>query len=421
VHTVGLVLPTAWDRRQLAACRDDLAGRFAIVEIGPDDADVGADFDVDGFVRGAKAEHRGRLDGLFSSSDYPGAQLAAVLAQELGLPGPGPRAVLAASHKLASRRLQQAAVPAAVPAFAPVDPAAPAPWPWAGPAFCKPAKGTFSMHSARVDDLAALRAHLSRPAIARYRAGWLLPWRRLLARWAPDLPPADHFLVEQLLGGQLVTVEGLCQRDEVAVLGVVDSRVHERHGSFLQFDYPSRLPAAAQRECERVAAAVARAHGLRDTFFNVELFWDAERGRAVVVELNPRLCGQFADLHQKVDGVHTYALACALACGLQAPVRRGAGAFAAAASVPLRVFAPCRVERAPDAAAIAAVEAAAPGLHAWSECATGDELWDFAGEDGVSIRYAVLNLGGTDREQIAAQGRELAERLGWVFAPLPRC
>src|SRR5262249_28639677 len=159
-------------------------------------------------------------------------------------------------------------------------------------------------------------AHLSRPAVARYRASWLRPWRRLLARWAPDLPPADHFLVEQLLGGQLVTVEGLCQGDDVVVLGVVDSRVHEQNGNFLEFAYPSRLPAEAQRESERVAAAVARAHRLRDTLFNVELFWDAECRRAAVVEVNPRLCGQFADLHQKVDGVHTYALACELACGL---------------------------------------------------------------------------------------------------------
>jgi biotin carboxylase len=205
------------------------------------------------------------------------------------------------------------------------------------------------------------------------------------------------------------------------VLGVVDSRVHERHGSFLQFDYPSRLPAEALRECERVAAAVARAHGLRDTFFNVELFWDQARGRAGVVELNPRLCGQFADLHQKVDGVHTYVLACAVACGLPAPVQRGGGAFAAAASVPLRVFAPCRVETAPDAAALARVEAATPGLHVWTECAAGDELWDFAAEDGVSIRYAVLNLGGRGREQIEVHGRELADRLGWAFTPLPRC
>lgn len=421
MRRVAVVLPTAWDRRQLAACAESLRDRFTLVELGPADADVPWDFDVEAFVREAAARHRGELHGVFSSSDYPGAQLAAALAHELGLPGPAPGAVLAASHKLHSRSLQQRVAPTAVPAFVAVDPDRPEPWPWPGPAFVKPVKGTFSMHAALVLDFAALRAHLQRPQVRRYRQRWLRPWQRLQQRHAPGLPPADHFLCEQVLHGQLVTVEGFCHGASAHTLGVVDSRVHPVTGSFEQFDFPSALPAAAQQRCAELAAAVAAAHGLRDTFFNVELFWDAAQEHATVVELNPRLCGQFADLYQKVLGVNSYELALRLACGEDPGPARGSGAFRAATSVPLRVYAPCRVTAAPDAAAVAALERSIAGLQVWSECRAGDELADFASEDGASMRYAVLNLGGRDRAAVAALAQDVRERLGYAFAPLPRC
>jgi biotin carboxylase len=422
VTTVAIVLPTSWDRRQLAALRAGGTPSADFVEIGPDDADVGADFDPDAWLADATARWRGRLDGVFSSSDYPGAVLAAALARELGLPGPAPAAVLAAAHKGRARAAQQELAPANTPRWQAIagDADELAPWPWPGPAFCKPIKGAFSRFARRVDDLADLRAHLRQPALQRYRDTWLRPWRRLLQRWAPDLLPGDGMLVEEVVGGQLVTAEGFVAGDEVCMFGIVDSRCHPETGSFLQFDYPSALPPPAQAQLMAAASAAVRAAGLRDTLCNVELFWDRERERAWIVEVNPRLCGQFGDLYQRVDGVHSYELAARIAAGEPPRWTPRQGRCGAAASVPLRLFAPCRVIAAPGRERIEQLERQRDAL-IWSECATGDELADLAGEDGHSVRYAVLNVGGEDRAAVTAAATALTEALDYQFERLGCC
>jgi hypothetical protein len=135
--------------------------------------------------------------------------------------------------------------------------------------------------------------------------------------------------------------------------------------------------------------------------------------------VNPRICGQVADLYQKVDGVNGYEVALALALGERPPRRRGEGRYRAAASFPLRVFEPSRVLGAPGAEAIAAAEAAFPETLVWSECAAGDELADFdVDEDGTSHRYAVVNLGGESREALDARLAAVRDRLGYRMEPL---
>jgi biotin carboxylase len=167
-----------------------------------------------------------------------------------------------------------------------------------------------------------------------------------------------------------------------------------------------------------VARRVVRELGLDRTLWNIEMTWDPATDRVAIIEVNPRICGQFADLYQKVDGTSGYEVALALALGERPRVRRGEGPHRAAASFPLRVFEPCRVVAAPDAAAIAAAEAAFPGALVWSECSAGDELADFdVDEDGASHRYAVVNLGGASREDLDARLAAIVDRLGWAMGP----
>src|SRR6185503_6749111 len=138
------------------------------------------------------------------------------------------------------------------------------------------------------------------------------------------------------------------------------------------FHYPSHLPPAVQERMGRVACDVAVALGLERTLFNVEFFHDAARERVTLIEVNPRLCGQFGDLYAKVDGTSGFELALALACGHEVRVRRGAGRFAAAASVPLRLFRSARVVRAPGAEERRAAAAVRADTLVWSDCQAGD-------------------------------------------------
>jgi len=410
---VLLVCPTAWDERQRDTLAPAVRAAYELVLDSPRDDEILWDFDVEAHVARRAREQRGRLAGVMSSSDYPGAVAAALLARALALPGPAPAAVLRAGHKHHARLVQRSLAPEAVPRFALVDPERRASWPRAFPCFVKPVRGSFSLLARRVDDAHELERLLTGPAAGEHRRRYVRMAETLAATHAPELADAGAFLAEELLSGQQVTVEGWVQGGAAHVLGIVDTSFHPGTTSFASFDYPSRLAPAVQARLGELAGRVALALGLDETPFNVELFYDAERERAALVELNPRLCGQFADLYHKVDGTHGYEVALALACGEEPRVRRGAGAFAAAASVPLRVFASSVLARAPGRDELAELERRFPGSLAWIECASGTFLEVGPEiEDGHSVRFGVLNLGGRDRDELAEKAVLLRENMG---------
>src|SRR5262245_1939816 len=112
---VLVAFETVWDRRQLDLALAGTGDRVELVVPEPADADCRADFDALAFVERAVAGELGRIDAVLTSSDYPGAAVAAAIASRLGLPGPSPASVLRAAHKWYSRQLQREVVPEATP------------------------------------------------------------------------------------------------------------------------------------------------------------------------------------------------------------------------------------------------------------------------------------------------------------------
>lgn len=418
---VLVVCPTAWDESQLATLPASVRARHEIVLDTPRDEEVRWDLDLAAFVAERVERWRGRLQGVFSSSDYPGATLAAALATELGLPGCRPEHVLRAGHKFHSREVQRRTVPEAVPRYRLFDPSDERSWPPTDefPCFVKPVKGSFSVWARRLEDRAALRAFAASPALAEYRDYQMGLFEQLVSRYARFEGGARGFLAEELLEGAQVTLEGWIQGGRAHVLGIVDTAFHPGTRSFARFDYPSHLPPAVQERMGRVACAAAEALGLESTLFNVEFFHDAARDRIGLIEINPRVCGQFGDLYEKVDGVSGYEVALDLACGRRPRTGTGRGAFAAAASVPLRRFVSAHVKNAPDAGRLRAVERQFPGTLVWSDCRAGESLHVGPDvEDGRSVRYAVVNVGAADRGEIEGKTAEIQRALGFEFEPL---
>lgn len=421
---LAFVCPTAWDRRQLAACRPAWEGRVAPRFVGPEDDQVPADLDLLDLVERAAHEAglggAGALAGVTSSSDYPGAVGAALLARRLGLAGPDPVAVLAAGHKWLARQRQREVVPEATPWVALLDPLDPGAWPddLAFPCFVKPVRGSFSVLARAVPDRSALEAFLRHADVAAHGRSYVAIHRALQRALLPSAPDPRCFLAEGLLTGQQVTVEGWVQGGRVHVLGVVDSILHPGTHAFLRFETPSALPPASQERLLDVVRRVVVGSGLNGTLFNVEAVV-APSGAAQVIELNPRLCGQFGDLWQKTTGVNGVERAIALALGEPPAPPRSTGSFPYAASVPLRLFEPARVLRAPSPERIAEVERAFPGTLIWWECSEGEVLegFDRAGE-GQGYRYAVLNVGASTRAGLAERARAVQQALGARFAPL---
>src|SRR3989442_1557195 len=62
-----------------------------------------------------------RVDGVITTDDYPGTTLASIVAHELNLPSPKPRANLFCQHKFYSRQIQAESVPDATPPFQLID------------------------------------------------------------------------------------------------------------------------------------------------------------------------------------------------------------------------------------------------------------------------------------------------------------
>jgi hypothetical protein len=411
---VLVLFETGWDRRQLAACG---SGGFDVAFADPSDADCPDDLDPVAFVARAAHGPWGRIDGVFSSSDYPGVTLAGALAAELGLAGSRPDRLIDAAHKYYSRIAQRSAAPEAVPDFALIDLRAPSAAPLGFPCWVKPVKGAFSMHARRIDGPAAFRAFVDSPGIADFASDYMAIFNRMVAAWTEHPIDGRALIAEGVLRGELVTIEGFVCGGSVEVIGIVDSTLHA-NGSFARFDYPTALPAPVCDRMADLARRVIAALGLEQTFWNIETMYDASTDRVSIIEVNPRICGQFADLYQKVDGANSYELALALCTGGRPRFTPGRGRYRAAASIPLRVFEPSRVEAAPEDADAAAAEALYPETLVWRECGAGDALDDFHGEDGASQRYAVINLGGADRADLTKRCDAVQQRLGFRMKPL---
>jgi biotin carboxylase len=296
---VLIVFPTAWDRKQLPA---EACARGDVVFAEPSDHDCPADFDPIAFVDRIVQEHGGSIDGVFSSSDYPGATLAGAIATRMGLPGSPPDRLIRCAHKFYSRQVQQAAVPEATPEFWPVNPRQPAPPPFGFPCFVKPVKGAFSMLARKVVSAQDLAAFLGRQAVTEFTENYLGIFNRLVREFTDFEQDGRWFVAERLIGGAQVTVEGFAAGGRVEILGHVDSEFHPGRGSFRRFLYPSVLPTHVQARISEKCRRLVRALGLEQVMWNIEWFHDAAADRDWIIEINARMCGQFSDLYEKVDG-----------------------------------------------------------------------------------------------------------------------
>jgi biotin carboxylase len=417
MRKVLVTFPNAWDAKQLESCRSSWDGRYEVAFGDPTDEGCPWDFDIMSYIERVVAENEGRLEGIASSSDYPGATVAGAVATRLGLPGSPPESVIRCSHKYYSRLAQRESVPEATADFELLDPRQPDAAPQLGfPFFIKPVKGAFSVMSRRIDDAGQLRAFLSRPSVAEFLESYLHIFNQLVGGLTDLEIDGRYFLVEELLRGEQVTVEGFTQNGGVEIVGIVDSVVHPDTGSFVRFDYPSRLGDDIQRRLADVAERVMTHLGLESSFFNIEMIHDPASGRIGIIEINPRICGQFGDLYQKVDGVNSYEMVLELACGARPRRLRRQGPHAVASSFPLRIYQPARVASAPDDALIREVEREFDDTLIWSECTTGQNLTDFESiEDGLSIRYAVINTGSSSQDELMARFEAIVARLNYSF------
>jgi hypothetical protein len=357
-----------------------------------------------------------RLAGVVSTDDYPGSALAAAIAKHLGLPGPDPAVALICQHKYLARRAQQKLVPDTVPPFTLIDVAEAAPLSEGlrFPLFVKPVKSFFSIGAERVDEPEALAALFPRWAA---QDQFFAPLDEMLQRYAGAVIGTKRLIAEGVLKGEQVTVEGFVHGGKATVMGVVDSVMFPGTLAFARFDYPSALPADVQQRMSDIAATLMPGLGFDNGLFNIEMMYDPSSGAISIIEINPRMASQFADLYEKVDGTNSYAVLLDLAQGRTPRFTRRQGRYRFAASIVLRSFDDYVVAALPSEADLERLKRTYPDIGVEILARVGRALSSEM-QDGTSYRYGIVSLGGKDRDDVLAQFAACRDSLGIVFEPV---
>lgn len=375
-----------------------------------------ANFDLDRFVDGLCRRYGDGLEGVVSNHEQFGALAAAMMASRLGLPGTSPEAIIACQHKLYCRRMLERAAPEAnLPSFLlPCEIGGAPPEGLAYPLFVKPIKAAYSVLARRVENREQLARHIAFGPLEAWIIRRLVRPFDTVARRVPGLDTEAHRMIaEQPVVGPQFNLDGYLHRGELRPLGVVDELMYSGTQAFLRFAYPSRLAPEAQARAVDVARRFLRTVGFEHGFFNMEFFHDPATGAIKVIEFNPRLASQLADLYLRVDGIDVHAMNLALACGddpalLPRAVRRDG----AAASFVFRTFGDAAPPAQPAASRREALARAFPDAIFMGFERRGRGLrreYKWLG----SHRYGVMNLGGADEQALRERYRAACAVLGW--------
>ena len=379
-------------------------------------------FDLDRFVnrlcRRAKAEG---WSAVTSQHEQFGALAAALMAEKMGWPGTAPAAVAACQHKLYARDVLQRVCPEANVAYTrlPCKYGEPIPEGLRYPVFVKPVKAAFSVLAALVNSREALHTHTRFGAFELWVIRHLVePFERITQRLLPQAGTSHSLMLEEPVWRSDASVgqyslDGIAYAGEIKPLGVVDSIMYPGTQSFMRFDYPSLLAHDIQARALVVAQKFLREIGFEHGIFNMEFFYDASNDRLSVIEFNPRMASQFADLYLRVDGRDLYAMALALAHG-QDPweVPCAAPSAGAATSLVYRTFDAHSTPTMPDAAQTAHLQAQFPDhflLPYPKDRQSIERDFKWLG----SYRYGILHMGGQDADDLRSRCVRASHILQW--------
>ena len=357
------------------------------------------------------------VDAVLSTDDYPGTALASIAAQRLGFCGVSPAANLLCQHKYYSRQIQYQATPEAVPKFQILDVHnADSDLRIGFPFFVKPVKSFFSVGAHRVDSIDQLTAIKRRWTDL---ASFFSPFEVLLKRYARLSVETKFLLAEELLEGFQATLEGYVHKGEVHLMGIVDSVMFADTIAFERFEYPSSLPESVQLRMLSLARKLMRQCGFDNGMFNVEFIYNPGADTIHVVEINPRMSSQFADLFEKVDGINSYSVLLDLALGEEPQIPKGEGRYQMAASCVLRTFENKTVIKLPGDDEIGQLQLHHPDIRIEVLATEGTRLSQQM-QDGQSYRYGIINIGGGSMREILHIYEECLCKLTFVFEPVAR-
>ena len=403
-------------------------------------------FDLDRFVNKlAKQAKQAGWTAVSSQHEQFGALAAAMLADKMGWPGTPPAAVVACQHKLYARQVLQQVCPEANVAFQrmPAAYGEPVPDGLVYPTFVKPVKAAFSVLAKIVQSQDELHQFTRFGAYELWVIKRLVePFERVAKRLLPpscQAGTAHSMILEEpanSANAQQYSLDGVAFRGNIKPLGVVDSVTYPGTQAFMRFDYPSKLSHDIQNRAFDVATKFLNTIDYTHGLFNMEFFYDAVTDKLTVIEFNPRMASQFADLYLRVDGVDLYAMALELAHGRDPwLLPRHLPTAHIATSAVYRVFDSAQptlqqtIPPMPSDAQLLDLQQHFPDHLLLSFPKTGGSTArDFKWLG--SYRYGILHLGGKTAVDLQSRLEQASKLLGWpapvaenhssaTFQPLP--
>ena len=360
----------------------------------------------------------GTVDAIVGYRDFPITLLVPILCAEHGLPAPELDSVVKCEHKYWSRHLQSQ-VTDAHPPFSLVDLDADTPEHGLEyPLWLKPIKSASSELAYRVEDDQGFRAAVERIRRSIDRIG--RPFESILER--VDLPSKvaeagrHHCLAEGALHGVQAAAEGYVYGGEVTVYAVLDSVDFPGNPSFLRHQYPSGLPDEVQKRIRQASEDVIEQHGLDNSTFSVEFFYDPLQDDLGIVEINPRHSQSHAALFELVDGVANHERMLRMALGEDPALSdRDKGEFSVAAEWYHRRFRDGVVTRIPGEEEVRELEDSMRGVSIHIVPSVGQRLSEMIAQDSYSFELAKIVLAGANELEMQAKYERCVKGLRFEF------
>jgi len=414
VFLVGL---TPFHRGKLASIRG--AGHYRFHGL----LDEPHGYDVPGMLQQAEQELRafdGPIDAVAGYIDFPISTMLPILCGKFGLRSPSLESVLKCEHKYWARVEQKKAIPEAVPGFAALDPfddEALDNLALNYPFWLKPVKSSGSFLGFRIGN----RKQLDRAVgvIREHIRELGEPFNFVLDQ--VELPDeiarvdGNHCVAEEIIGGRQCTLEGFVHDGEVHFHGTVDSIRMPHSSSFARYEYPSALPKRIQARMAEIAARALEHVGFDQSGFNVEFFWDEQRDRVWLLEINTRVAQHHSDLFEKVDGTSNHEVPVKLALGERPEIPKREGRFRRAAAFFLRAWGDACVTRIPSDEEIEALQRRFPGTIVQPQVEAGMRLSELHEQDSYSYNLAIVYMGASSRTALRDNWAECARSLRFEF------
>ena len=357
-------------------------------------------------------------DGVVGTHDSS-AVFASIIADKTGKRFTGVQSVINCQNKYISRRIQRRCIPEHTPNFCLALDYLRDPSRIKSPFFIKPVRANISFASHTINDPAELHYYTCRESldIARHNQYFL----DALAVDPDLLDPfniltCNSFLCEDLLLGDQVTVDGYVIEGKVETFGMTGAVFLTGSNSFSHHVFPCSFDPDLNSRIEQALQRLIPELGLNNSFFNVELRVNEEKGTFFVLEVNSRIAFQFAKTIESVTGYDPLHLLCDVAIGRTPRYgRHMKHTFPLCYNFELHSLMDQRVLKTPTQSGFEELRIRFPEVHIRNLVQENTFLSEYK-HNPESYRYCILDIPGHSEQEIMDKHEQVVTLLNYEFA-----